>query len=98
MFPLSVRKAVIIALIAAVFLMANAWVVVSWLSDQGLIEWAGWFKSHFLTGTAITVIAAMLILYISPKASVRSFVSKCPVCDARVIGSKNYCPDCGSKL
>ena len=98
MFSLGIRKTFVITAIAAVFLLANAWMLVSWLGDHGIIEWAGWFKSRFLTGTAITVVAAMLILYVKPRASVKSFISQCPVCDSKIFGRKNYCPDCGSKL
>jgi hypothetical protein len=98
MFSLRFRKVLVISLIAAVFMMANAWLVVDWLSEKGLIEWADWFKSNFLTGTALTVIAAMLILYVSPAGTNRSILDRCPVCGSRIIGRKNYCPDCGSKL
>ena len=98
MFSLGIRKTFIITAFAAVILLANAWMVVSWLGDHGVIEWAGWFKSRFLTGTAITVVAVMLILYVKPRTAVKSFIGRCPVCEAKIFGKKNYCPDCGSKL
>ena len=98
MFSLSVRKIILVGLIAVVFTVANAWIVVSWLNDRGVIQWADGFCEKFLTGTAITVIAAMLILYVSPRASAKSFISRCSVCDSTVVGKKSYCGDCGSKL
>ena len=98
MFSLGLRKIILVALIAVIFIVANAWIVVNWLYDRGVIQWADGFCEKFLTGTAITVIAAMLFLSVTPRSSASRLVSRCGVCDAAILGKKNYCPDCGSKL
>lgn len=98
MFSLGIRKLVVLAIIAAVFLLGNVWIVVNWLNDHGVIEWAGWFRHEFLTGTAVTIIAVLMLLVVRPKTLAAKFVRKCPVCDHTVLGNKNYCSDCGSKL
>ena len=98
MFSLGIRKLVVLAIIAAVFLLGNVWIVVNWLNDHGVIEWAGWFRNEFLTGTAVTIIAVLMLLIVRPKAVYAKLVRKCPVCDHTVLGNKNYCSDCGSKL
>ncbi len=54
-----------------------------------------------MTGTAIAVIIALLILLVNPKSTgsraVR-FVRRCPVCDKRLIGNPSYCGECRSKI
>jgi rRNA maturation endonuclease Nob1 len=54
-----------------------------------------------LTGTAIAVILTLLILLVNPRNAgdrVISFTRRCPVCDKRLVGSPNYCGECGSKV
>jgi hypothetical protein len=57
-------------------------------------------KDHFLTGTTLTVILALLILLVSPKAESKTlgFSRTCPVCNKRLFRSGNYCSECGSKV
>lgn len=84
-----------------IFLMANILVVASWIAETGIAEKAGWVRREFLTGTAIVVILALLILLVSPRnASGKAigFTRRCPVCDKRLIGNVNYCGECGSKV
>jgi hypothetical protein len=98
---LTVRKIIVLGLIGIVFLTANILVVANWISDTGIAEKAGWIHKEFLTGTAIAVIIALLILLVSPKVgSSRAvgFSRRCPVCDKRLIGNVNYCCECGSKV
>ena len=45
-----------------VLLMANLLVIAAWLSEAGFVEIADKIRSEFLTGTAITILAALLIL------------------------------------
>ena len=88
-------------LIGMIFLMANILVVASWIAETGIAEKAGWVRREFLTGTAIVVILALLILLVSPRnASGKAigFTRRCPVCDKRLIGNVNYCGECGSKV
>ena len=99
---LGLRKIILLGLIGCIFLMANVVVVANWLSNSGVSEFAQTVKNNYLTGTAVTIISALLILLVSPKktgsSSIMSFVRRCPVCDHRLIGKANYCSDCGSKV
>jgi len=101
MMSLGIRKIVVISLIGIVFLAGNILVVANWIAERGVEQKANWIREHFLTGTAIAVIVALLVLLVNPKnAGSRAvgFVRRCPVCDKRVIGNPNYCGECGSKV
>ena len=97
---LTIRKMIVLGLIGIIFLMANILVVANWIAETGIADKAVWVRKEFLTGTAIAVILALLILLVSPKVNGRavSFTRRCPVCDKRLIGNPNYCADCGSKI
>ena len=95
---LGIRKIVIIGLIGAIFLAGNVLLIANWLAEKGVPEKANWLRENFLTGTAITVIVALLILLVSPGRSRIGIGRSCPVCDHRLIGRANYCGDCGSKV
>ena len=97
---LGIRKIIVIGLIGAIFLAGNVLLIANWLSEKGVPEKANWLRGNFLTGTAIAVIVALLILLVNPKKSGKSigFMRRCPICDHRLIGSPNYCCDCGSKV
>ena len=97
---LTIRKIIVLGLIGIVFLTANILVVANWIAGTGIAEKACWLRKEFLTGTAIAVILALLILLVNPKMSNRavSFTRRCPVCDKRLIGNPNYCSECGSKV
>jgi len=95
------RKILVLGLIGIIFLLANILVVANWISDSGIAEKASWIRREFLTGTAVAVIFVLLILLVSPRnASGKTigFVRRCPVCNERLSGNVNYCPDCGSKI
>jgi hypothetical protein len=101
MMSLTVRKMIVLGLIGIVFLMANILLVANWISDAGIAEKAGWIRREYLTGTAIAVILALLVLLVSPKNAAglaNGFTRRCPVCDKRLIGNVNYCSECGSKV
>jgi len=49
--------------------MANILVVANWIADAGIAEKAGWLRKEFLTGTALAVILALLVLLVSPKST-----------------------------
>jgi len=97
---LTIRKIIVLGLIGFIFLAGNILLVANWLAEKGIEQKANWLREEFLTGTAIAVIFALLILLVSPKVSGRavSFTRRCPVCDKRLIGNVNYCSDCGSKI
>ena len=96
---LTVRKIVVISLIGFVFLMGNILVIANWMADKGVQEKANWIQHEFLTGTAVAVIIALLILLVGPRTG-RSLgiARKCPVCDKKLMGNVNYCGECGSKV
>ena len=98
---LASRKIIVISLIGLVFLAGNILIVANWLAEKGIEEKANWIRHEFLTGTAIAVIIALLILLVNPKSGGSKslgLIRSCPVCDHRLIGSPNYCADCGSKI
>lgn len=95
---LGIRKIVIIGLIGAIFLTINVPLIANWLSEKGVPEKANWLRENFLTGTAITVIVALLILLVSPGKSRIGIGRSCPACDKRFLGNPNYCADYGSKV
>ena len=97
---LGIRKTIVVSIIGLILLAGNILLVANWLAEKGIEEKANWIRQEFLTGTAIAVVIALLILLANPKTSGRSFalVRRCPVCDRRLIGNHNYCGDCGSKV
>ncbi|MFC1794623.1 hypothetical protein ACFL3Q_13660 [Planctomycetota bacterium] len=98
---LTVRKTIVLGVIGVIFLTANILVVANWISDTGVAEKAGWIRQEFLTGTAMAVIFVLLILLVSSKNAAGKaigFARRCPVCDKRLIGSANYCSECGSRV
>ena len=95
---LGIRKIIVIGLITAIFFAGNVVLVANWLSENGISEKANWIRENFLSGTAITVIIALLFLLVGPGRGRAISGRHCPVCDKRLSGSPNYCPDCGSKL
>ena len=98
---LGIRKTIVLVLVAAIFLLANVWLVMNWLQDTGVIDMAKYVKREYLTGTAITIIAVLLILLVKPAKEVAGrsgWIRKCPVCDHRLLGRGSYCGDCGSKV
>jgi hypothetical protein len=101
MMSLTVRKIVVLGLIGTIFLMANILIVANWIAESGIAEKAGWLRKEYLAGTAIAVILALLVLLVSPGNTTGQaicFNRSCPVCNKRLIGSPNYCSECGSKV
>jgi len=92
---LGIRKLIVLGLVAGIFLLGNILIVVHWLAEQGLIDFARNIRSEYLTGTAVTIIIALLILLVSPAR--QAWNRHCPVCDHRLKGGK-YCSACGSKV
>ena len=87
---LTIRKIFVLGLIGMTFLTANILVVARWISDSGIAEKASWIRNKFLTGTAIAVILALLVLLVSPRTNSSravGFTRRCPVCDKKLIGN-----------
>lgn len=93
---LTIRKVIVLAIVAGVFLLANALVIAHWLNQAGVIDAAVSIRREFLTGTAITVIVALLILLTGPGRKVVGLGCRCTVCGHRQLGG-DYCSDCGSR-
>ena len=100
MMSLGIRKIIVLLLIGLIFLAGNILLASNWLAGKGIEEKASWIRQEFLTGTAITVIVALLILLVSPKGRGRAvgLFRRCPVCDHRLISRGSYCSECGSKV
>ena len=94
---LTIRKIIVLGLIGTVLLIGNILFVANWLADKGVVDWAKNIRAEYLTGSAITIIAVLLILLVSPKARNRGLVRRCPVCDHVLLTRGSYCPHCGSK-
>jgi hypothetical protein len=97
---LGTRKLIVIGIIGCVFLAANVMMIATWLNEQGIPGKADWIRKEFLTGTAITVILALLVFLVNPKEAGRGvgWGKRCPVCDQRLSGQVNYCGEYGSKV
>ncbi len=98
MFSLGIRKVTVIALIGGIFLLGNLWLIVNWLEGNEVINWAAGFRRVYLTPTALTIIVVLMILLVRPHTETARLIRHCPVCEHTIIGKKNYCSDCGSKL
>ncbi len=59
---IAVRKRFVAGSIALLFCMANASAFVNWLDTIGVLAWTRCIRDQYLTGTAVTVIAALLVL------------------------------------
>jgi len=94
---LTIRKIIVLGLIGAVLLIGNILFVANWLVDKGVVDWAKNIRTEYLTGTAITIVAVLLILLVSPKARSRGVVRRCPVCEHVLLTRGDYCSECGSK-
>jgi hypothetical protein len=98
---LGLRKLVVLGLVVSVFLLANALLVAHWLDSMGVIGWAASIRRDFLTGTAITIIIALLILLVPARHAVKEgigWLRRCPVCDGGISRQAKYCGECGSRV
>jgi hypothetical protein len=96
---LTIRKIIVLSCIGIILLLGNVLAVANWLAQKGVMGKANWVREEFLTGTAIAVIVALLILLVSPKSGrAVAFGRRCPVCDKRLFGDPKYCGECGSRV
>jgi len=95
---MTIRKIIVLGLIGTILLLGNILLVASWLAERGVVDWAQGIRAEYLTGTAVTIIAVLLILLVSPKGGGVSLVRRCPVCDHVLVGRGSYCSECGSKV
>ena len=94
---LAVRKRLVAGGVLLLIGLANLGVFVSWLDTVGVLAWAHRVCERYLTGTAITVIAALLILL--PSGTVVAICAqRCRVCDTLLLRRGKYCRECGSRV
>ena len=91
------RKLVVVSVIATVLVLANAGTIVSWMQEAGLIPLAQYIRSEYITGTAIAVIVALLIL-LPGRAVWATCVRRCPVCDSLLLRQGRCCAGCGARV
>ncbi len=93
------RKLIVIALVIGILFVAGLPVITECLCRIGVIPLAKAIRAEYLTGTALTVIVALLILLPSRwrvRVLPRGYV--CSVCEASVRPGARYCPACGSRV
>ena len=93
-----IRKLIVVSVITAVSLVANVWVIAGWLDDAGLVAWARSLCSEYFTGTALVVIAVLLVLLGPSTRHAVTWIRRCPVCDHTLARQGRYCAECGSRV
>ena len=94
---LAFRKRLVAGSVLLLIGLANMGVFVSWLENQGVLAWARRACDQYVTGTSVTVIAALLILL--PSGTVIAICAqRCRVCDALLLRRGKYCGECGSRV
>ena len=71
------RRVFVSGLIGSTLMLGNILFVANWLAERDLADWARGLRSEYLTGTAMAVIAVLLILLVSPKGYAVSLVRRC---------------------
>ncbi len=98
---LRTRKIIVAGVVAAILFLANFVVLARWLDDIGMIPWAQTVRDRYITGTAITIVAVLLVLIV-PQSRIfiigREAQGRCRVCDGVLDRLGQYCPTCGSRL
>ncbi|MFP4106306.1 MAG: hypothetical protein ACLFVU_09470 [Phycisphaerae bacterium] len=96
---LTIRKLALVGLIGLIVLSGNIVLVAAWLERVGVVDLAASIRREYLTGTAITILVALLILLVSPgRSRAAAWRHRCDVCGRSVFGRTNYCPGCGSRM
>ena len=82
---LTSRKLTVLGVVAAILLLANAYVIVDWLSTRGVVHWARGVWAEFFTGTALTIIVVLIFLLPSRREQIERWICRC-----RVFGHRCY--------
>ena len=92
------RKLIVAGSVILVLLLANAVLISDWLVRLGLVGLTQGLRAEYITGTAITVIVVMLVLFVGPVRSLGFPIQRCPVCDRELRQEGRYCPECGGRV
>ena len=91
------RKLLVASVVVVVVTLANTGTILVWLQELGVLPLAEHIRSEYLTGTAIAIIVALLVLL--PSRTVWAIcVRRCPVCDKVMLRPGRYCCECGSRV
>ena len=93
---LAVRKSIVISAIGVLLALAHVAALAGWLEEVGVTAWAQHVCEEYVTGTAITVILALLVLLVPPGVGLA--VRRCRVCEAILFRRGRYCSGCGSRV
>lgn len=93
------RKSIIVTTLVGVVIVADLPAITAELHKLGVIPIAQSIHAEYLTGTAVAVIVALLLLLPSTHfIGVRKGVAQCPVCDCQLRHHGRHCPACGSRV
>ncbi|HPF38097.1 MAG TPA: hypothetical protein PK093_05600 [Phycisphaerae bacterium] len=94
------KKCVLLVSIALLMILANTLAIADWLDGTGVAALARHIRSEYLTGTAVTVILALLFLLGGPGLAIAGagMMRRCSVCDRAMFRKAKYCGACGSRL
>ena len=93
------RKLVVITIVVSILAIARLPAITETLYGMGVIPLARSILAKYLTGTALTVLLALLILLPSQwRIHVVARTHTCPVCGERIRTRGRYCPACGSRV
>ena len=93
---LGIRKLIVLLVVAAVFLIGNLWVVVDWLQEHGVIDFAQYLRHEYVTGTAVAIILVLFLVW--PCSNRLVWLRRCPVCHHVLLSQGRYCSACGSRV
>ena len=93
------RKLVVIMIVIGVMIVAGMPAITDALYRMGLIPLARSIRAEYLTGTALAIILALLILLPSRwRVRVMLRPHACSVCGERIRPQSRYCRACGSRV
>jgi hypothetical protein len=95
------RKLIVLIVVVVVMVLAGLPAITAALVHLGVVGLAAKVRAEYFTGTAVAVIAALLILL--PRqvvVGIRFFTAArtCRVCGTRIERVARYCPQCGSRV
>jgi peptidoglycan biosynthesis protein MviN/MurJ (putative lipid II flippase) len=94
-------RRLVLGLLAAVALLANALLLLRGPSKKEADDKAKRTQKAFLASTAIAsilAIAALLLKRHREDNAHHEALGHCPVCDVRLVGQGGYCSACGSRM